>query len=281
LDIAPSVAWKVNDWISIGAGLDEQYAHVKLDTALPNPLVPGGPTPGTDGRLTLRAHNWATGFNVGVLLKPAPGTKLGVSYRSGITHNFNGSVEFLGLAGPLAARNGTVGGSAPLDLPSIVTAGISQRITPRLTLMGEVDWYKWSNFKQIDITLADGSGSLNTPENYRDTWSVAAGGEYMLTDTVKLRMGLKWDETPTVNGFRDTRVPDGDRIWLAGGLGWKFSDHMSFDASYAHIFVKDSSVNLTRPFYATAPLPIPTVSNIAATSHVKIDILSVGVNYVF
>src|SRR5205807_102197 len=66
-DVAPTVAWKVNDYLSIGAGLDEQYVHAKLVTALPNPLVPGGPTVATDGALKLTGNTWSTGFNVGIL----------------------------------------------------------------------------------------------------------------------------------------------------------------------------------------------------------------------
>ena len=280
-DFAPSVAYKVNDWLSIGAGLDEQYALVKLTTALPNPLVPGGPSVATDGNLALHGHDWATGFNVGVLLKPMVGMKIGLSYRSAITHNVNGHVTFAGLTGPLAARNGTVGGAAALNLPDIVAAGISQAVTSKLTLLGEVDYTGWNKFKQIDIHLTNGSGDLVTPENYRNTWSAAVGGEYQLTDALKLRAGVKYDETPTVNGFRDTRVPDGDRFWVAGGLGWAFSDHMSFDASYAHIFVSNSAVNVTRAFYTTAPFPVPTTSNIVASSAVKVNILTLGLNYKF
>lgn len=280
-DFAPSLAWKVNDWLSIGAGLDEQYALVKLTTALPNPLVPGGPTVATDGNLALHGHDWATGFNVGILLKPMDGTKIGISYRSAITHNFNGRVTFAGLAGPLAARNGTVGAAAALNLPDIVAVGISQQVTSKLTLLGEVDYTGWSKFSQIAIHLADGSGTLVTPENYRDTWSPSIGGEYQLTDTLKLRAGVKYDETPTVDGSRDTRVPDGNRVWVAGGLGWAFSDQLSFDASYAHIFVTSSSINVTRSFYAGAPFPVPTTSNIVASSAVKINIFTLGLNYLF
>jgi long-chain fatty acid transport protein len=282
IDIAPTIAWKVNDWISIGVGIDEQYADVKLTTALPNALNPGGPTPATDGVLQLKGNTWTTGFNAGLLLKPAAGTKIGFSYREGITHKItNGAVTFSGLTGPLAARNGTVGGAAALDLPDIVTGGISQQITPQLTLMGEVDYYKWSNFKQIDIHLADGSGDLITAENYRDTFSVAIGGEYQATESLKIRAGVKYDQTPTVDAYRDTRVPDGDRYWLAAGLHYTVNEHLALDASYAHIFLDSEKINVNRSFYATAPFPIPTSSSISAQSNVALDLLTIGFSYRF
>ncbi len=278
-DIAPTIAWKVTDWLSVGAGLDEQYAYVKLRSALPDPLNLGGPTPASDGRLTLTGHEWTTGYNVGVLLKPAAGTKIGFSYRSAITHNINGAVTFSGLSGPLAAQNGQEGAAAGLDLPDMFSGGIAQQVTPDLTLLGEIDYYNWSNFKSITINLA-GGGALATPENYRNTYSGAIGAEYQLTDQIKLRTGFKYDQTPTVDAYRDTRVPDGDRYWLSGGIHYAVSDHLGLDASYAHIFLDDSVVHVTRSFYGAA-LPIPTTATINATSSVSLDLLTVGFSYRF
>jgi len=280
IDVAPTVAIRVNDYVSLGVGLDEQYAYVKLRQALPNPLALGGPSPATDGRLTLTGHSWTTGFNVGLLLKPTAATKIGFSYRYGITHNIDhGAVTFSGLTGPLAARNGQVGAAAALDLPDLFSVGFAQKITPDFTLLGEADYFTWSNFKQIAVVLADGSGSLVTAENYRDTYSIALGGEYQLTAPLKLRAGVKYDQTPTVDAFRDTRVPDGDRFWVSAGLHYQMNDSWGFDGSYAHIFVDDSNINVTRSFYATAPLPIPTSSAIKAQTSVALDILTVGFTY--
>jgi len=98
---------------------------------------------------------------------------------------------------------------------------------------------------------------------------------------VKFRAGLKYDESPTVNGSRDTRVPDGDRFWLAGGVHYSLNEHLGIDASYAHIFVTSSTVNVTRSFYATAPFPIPTTATIDAQSDVALDIVTVGFTYRF
>jgi long-chain fatty acid transport protein len=281
IDFAPTIAWKVNDWLSVGAGIDEQYVYVKLSQALPNPLTLGGPTAATDGSLTLAGHEWATGWNAGILVKAGPATKLGFSYRSAITHNVVGSVNFSGLTGPLAVQNGTFAAGAALNLPDIYAFGIAQKITPLLTLMAEGDYYGWSVFNKIDVHLIASGGDLVTPENYRDTYAFGVSGEYQLTDQWKLRGGVKYDQTPTVSAFRDTRVPDGDRFWVAGGVHYQFSDQIGVDASYAHIFVTSESINVTRTFYATVPFPIPTTATIDAQSNVSLDILTVGLTYKF
>jgi long-chain fatty acid transport protein len=280
IDFAPTIAWKVNDWLSLGAGLDEQYAYVKLRNALPDPLSLTGPSPSTDGRLTLSGHTWTTGFNVGILLKPTPDTKIGLTYREGITHNIKGSLTISGLSGLLKGQNEQVSGDAALDLPDIMSAGISQKITPELTLLGEFDYYTWSNFQEIDIHAGGGLGQLITPEGYRDTFSVAVGGEYQLTPELKLRGGLKYDQTPTTDIDRDTRVPDGDRVWLAGGVHYKLTENLGLDGGYAHIFVTDSNIDISRSFYGQVPI-ILTTSTIRATSHVSLDILTAGFTYRF
>lgn len=280
INIAPTIAWKANDWLSIGAGLDEQYAYVKLRGALPDPLAKGGPSVATDGRLTLSGHTWTTGFNLGMLIKLSPDTKLGFSYRYGMTHKFDGSLTISGLQGALAGQNQQVSGFAALDLPDIVQAGISHKITPELTLLGEFDYYTWSNFKQINIHAGGGLGDLITEEHYRDTYSFAVGAEYQLTPQLKLRSGVKYDQTPTVDAYRDTRVPDGDRVWLAAGFHYQLTESIGVDGSYAHIFVDDSNININRSFYDQVPA-FRTTSNIRATSHVSLDILTAGFTYKF
>jgi long-chain fatty acid transport protein len=281
IDLAPTIAVQLNDWLSIGLGLDEQYSYVKLRSAVPDALAAGGPSIATDGRLTLTGHNWATGFNGGLLITPMPGTKIGISYRYGITHNIKGSLTVANLGGLLALANQQTNGNAALNEPDVVQAGFAQKITPDLTLLGEFDFYTWSNFQAINVmTQSPTLGNLITPEHYRDTFSLSLGAEYQLNDRWRLRGGIKYDQTPTVDAYRDTRVPDGDRYWLATGFHYAMDEHTGIDASYAHIFLDDSNINVTRSFFDTVPA-IQTFATIKAQSSVSIDILTVGLTYKF
>ncbi len=279
IDFQPTIGVKLNDWLSIGLGLDEQYAYVKLRSAVPDPITPG--VIATDGRLTLSGHTWSTGFNGGLLIQPDPDTNIGLSYRYGIQHNIRGSLTVANLQGLVAVANQQVTGTAALDLPDVIQAGIARKLTPDLTLLAEFDYYTWSNFQAINIhTTSPLLGNLVTQENYKDTYSFALGAEYQLDSQWKLRGGIKYDQTPTVDQFRDTRVPDGDRFWLATGFHYQWDEHIGFDFSYAHIFVTDSNINISRSFYDTVPA-IQTFSNIKAESSVSIDILTAGLSYKF
>ena len=244
IDVAPSVAYRVADWLSIGAGVDIQRADAKLINAIPNPLAPGGPSPATDGRLTAEGGDWNAGFNLGLLVKPARDWRLGFSYRSAITHTLSGHVttEFAGTT----TRQDV---SGDLDLPDIANFGAAWDVTPKLTLLAQFNYYGWSRFKELRLRLADGS-QLVTPENYRDTFGGSIGAKYKLTDRWSVRTGVQYDQTPTRDGFRSTRVPDSNRYWTALGVSYEITGGIGLDVSYAHLFTRDASISSTTAFPA-------------------------------
>jgi long-chain fatty acid transport protein len=279
IDVAPSVAYRINKLFSVGAGLDVQYADANLSNALPNTLQPGGPTAASDGLFTVKENSYAVGFNVGLMLQPLPDTRLGLTYRSGMTYDLKGNTTIAGLSGPLAGQNGTFETSTELKLPSIISFGVVHQLTPRLTLLGDVQWFNWSRFNEIRVKFANGLPDAVVPENYRDSWTAAVGAEYRWDDRLTLRTGFQFDETPTVDGFRNTEIPDGNRYWITIGASYHLTDRAVIDAAYAHAFFEDGSVDVTRSFYAGTPAAgTVAVSGLAQTN---VDSLSLNFRYTF
>jgi long-chain fatty acid transport protein len=75
-----------------------------------------------------------------------------------------------------------------------------------------------------------------TPEQWRDTWRYALGGTYAMNDSITLRAGVAFDETPVPDETRTPRLPDSDRTWVAIGARWQPSPAMLLDFGYAHLF---------------------------------------------
>lgn len=271
-NIAPTVALRIRDWASVGAGLDIQYANGALENAIPDPLAPGGPTPGSDGHFRFEADDWSVGFNVGLLLKPLPTTRLGLHYRSAVEHDLKGDVTVSGLTGPLAQLNGTTRASAELNLPDILSFGVAHEVTPALTVLSQVSYFGWANFKQVRLRLVDESPDVVNLQNYSDSWAVAIGAEYKLTGALTFRTGFQYDETPTVDEFRTTRVPDADRYWTAVGVSYRVSNRFTLDAAYAHLFVEKAPIDLSRTFFEGTPLT--STMRMKGIAKGSIDILS-------
>lgn len=254
IDVAPTIAVKVTDWLSIGAGLNVQYADATLQNAVPNPLAPGGPSAATDGIFRASGNDVSLGYNVGVLLKPWPRTRIGLHYRSEIEHDVEGEATLSGLTGPLAGLNRTSDASAELNLPAIASFGVAHDLTERLTLLGQASWYGWDTFRELRIRFVDGAPDLVELQNYEDSWAIGLGAQYRLSDDWTLRGGLQYDQTPTEDGFRNTRVPDGDRYWVAIGASYELSQTLGFDFAYSHRFFETTGIDRTRTFYEGTPL---------------------------
>jgi len=272
IDVQPTLAWKPVSWLGLGVGLDAEHVDSSLSSALPNlsPLLP-------DGTELLKGHGYNYGWVVGAQVRPSSDLSVGLSYRSQIDHKLDGSVTVGGLYGPLAASNGTLSGHSTFDTPWIATIGARWTFAPRWTLDGQVQRFGWSVFNAINVT--DIEGATSVPEDYRDTTNVAVGLEYAVTPTWTVRTGAQYDETPTVDAERSSRVPDGDR-WLFGlGTTFKPRTWIAVDLSAGYLDVAKSSINRNATAYAgtLAVTPI-TVTGETGNSDVT---LSSGVHFYF
>ncbi|TRW18114.1 OmpP1/FadL family transporter [Glacieibacterium frigidum] len=245
-NIQPSVAYKISDRISVGAGFDIQTFKVSLTSALPNvsPTLP-------DARSRIDGEDLSFGWNAGVQVDLGQ-VRLGGHYRSSVKHTLDGAVQVEGLVGPLAAGNGSRFGLAPLSTPDIATVSAVFG-ADKLRLLGSVNWYNWSRFERIRVSTPDGTVIANSEQQYRDTWSYSGAVEYDVSDKFTLRAGSMFDQTPTRDEFRTTRVPDGNRIWASTGLTMRVSEAVALNASYAHVFVKTKQIDRTDPFFAGTP----------------------------
>jgi long-chain fatty acid transport protein len=246
-DINPSIAFRLTDRVSLGAGVSLQYLKLDLSSAIAQFAIFGAGTP--DGGYLLKADGWGWGYNFGILAEPVDGTRLGLTYRSETSHTLKGKLTFSAATSPLLGVNAPA--SAPLDLPATIGGSITQQVTPDFSLSSDVQFTQWSVFKKVALQAAPNPQFIFT-ENYRDSWMISVGGVYRLNNTWTLRAGLGWDGSPVRDAYRETGVPDKDRYMIGLGAGYKFSDTSSLDVGYAHYFsaghaTMNSSINRIDP----------------------------------
>ncbi|MGW8368095.1 MAG: OmpP1/FadL family transporter, partial [Gammaproteobacteria bacterium] len=259
IDIGAVVAYEVNDRLTIGGGLDFQYADSELATAIPDPLTPGGPVPETDARFRAEGDDWEVGFNVGLMISAGDSTRIGLHYRSAISHDISGSATTSGLTGPLAPYNGTVGASTSLDLPAIIAVGFAhERPGSAFTFYGDYTAYGWEDLDTTRIEFADGSPPVERRPNFRNSYTAALGLDYRSSDKFTFRAGIKHDRSPTRDGYRDTTFADDDRFWISIGGTWQRSETFAIDFAFVHVLVDDTQVDITRSFFEGTPLASST-----------------------
>jgi len=251
VNINPNVAYRVLDWLSVGAGPTIQHTHTELTNAinsttivhLANPFLPAGLT-FPDGSADVAGNDWSVGYNLGLFAEVSPTTRLGASYRSQISHRING-IATLTVPAPLAAspqfQNTPI--TAGLKTPDIVSLAATQEISPELTLLTEVQWTNWSVIKNLRIERPDGSILSDQPEQWHGTWFGSIGATWRPDPNWTFRGGFAFDESPVRDQFRTARLPDSNRYWLAVGLGYEWTQDLRLSAAYAHIFVASPSIN--------------------------------------
>jgi long-chain fatty acid transport protein len=249
INLSPAVGYRVNEWLSIGGGLNVEYADAKLTSALPDTLAPGGPSPATDGVSKFTGDSLAYGFNVGVMLKPWPHTRIGLHYRSAIEHRLRGTSRVRNLSGALAPGNGRTDADVRLNEPDVASIGVVHEALPGTTLFAEAQWFNWSRFNELRVKFSDDRPDSVRQQDWKDTWSFYGGFEQRLLDNWTLRGGVGYEPTPTVDAFRNTSLPDGDRVRLAAGISYDWSEKLRIDFGYAHVFSQREDIDLTQSFY--------------------------------
>lgn len=273
IDIQPSVAFKVNNKLSVGAGINIQYADAELTNTVSDTA---------EGVGSLKGDDWSVGYSLGLQYSPWESTRLGASYRSAISHRLEGRTKVEGTT----AADFDIPGRADLDLPDVATFGVAHDLNDKLTLQAQATWFGWNNFQDITtvageaipgLGVAAGDGFSSVVQNYQTTWAFAAGAEYAYSDEWTFRGGVQFDETPTTDLYRTSRTPDGDRTWLSTGATYSLSENIDIDLAATYIWIKDEKINVTRNNTFSAV----TATTVSANTEGNVGILAAGFTYKF
>ena len=239
LNINPAIAYKISDMLSIGAGVSVQKLQAELSSFSGAAAL---------GNVKLKADDIGFGFNAGVLFQATPSTRLGVSYRSKIKYELEGDARFSAPAG--APFDGAI--SANLSVPETLSFSAFHALNQKWELMADITRTGWDRVQQLVVVRttssaggAAGSAFTTLPFEWKDTWRFGVGANYKVSDALKLRFGLAYDETPTNDRHRTARLPDQDRTWVAAGFQYKLSKSGMLEVGYAHEFLRDASVDNT------------------------------------
>lgn len=235
-DMNPNIAYKVSDFISVGAGVSVQYAKAKLgmDMGTLGVQTQDGNADLGIGHAKLEADSWDWGFNLGLMISPTDKLRFGLSYRSAITHDADGHTDLTNsqllstisqviTSGKLPFDSLTVNSSASLKTPDTVMLTGTWEATDKLRLSGLIRWANWSNFDTLKIhnsSSFDINGLLANPSlgqmitdpnamdklgqlsetrienDWQDTWLFSIGADYKINSAFTVRGGIAYETSP-------------------------------------------------------------------------------------
>lgn len=274
----PTVAYKVNDYISIGGGLDfltaSVYKHKVVSAALSN----------SGGDFELKGSDESWGYNLGLLIKPAEKHRIGISYRSEINIVLKGKVSLTGITEGLYPL--IMGGSSYVTdmeskstIPRSIAVGYAYQPNKKWTIETDVEWTDWASTEEELVKfpyehdtnrLAVLNSGNPASRDWRGVFSYGIGAEYQATDKLELRGGFLYEASPISSANFEPVLPDANKHGVTMGAGYLLKD-VKIDVSYAFFKYRDRDVS--------NDVGLSTNSNVDGKYKGYVNIVGLGVTY--
>ena len=228
LFVQPTVAYRVSDRFSMGAGVVLAGGDFLLERAV-------GEFP--DASAKYDASGRGIGWNVGLKGRSGDKVAFGLAYRSAIKLDMtNGSATFRGVPAsqafrfPASSRFATT-----LQLPWQLSAGISNSVTEKLLLNFTFELSGWSAYDSLNIRFANNVRATERGgRRYEDAMAFRVGAEYQYTDALTLRGGVYYDESPVRDQNITADLPDANLLGASAGVSYRWGRHLLLDAAYTY-----------------------------------------------
>ncbi|GMQ75437.1 MAG: outer membrane protein transport protein [Gammaproteobacteria bacterium] len=227
INIEPSLGIKVSDWVSVGIGLDFQFADLEQKL-----IVPVG---ATEIEAKITGDNWAVGASLGLLIEPSETTRFGLRYRSQVDHDLEGDLTTIG----------TLQTSASLTTPQSLTFSAYHELNERWTLLADAGWTDWSAFDRTVINISAIPIEADIPRNWKDTWNVGLGAHYRLTQNWLLMTGVSYVSSSVDDADRTPDIPVDEQWRFAIGVENEMSGSFRWGATFSFVDLGDDKTDAT------------------------------------
>jgi len=235
IEIQPSIAFKIDDQLSIGGGIDIVYMEGLLSKQTdlipyhpqsPSPILSDASYSGFESHFEVEGDDWGYGWNIGAYYKLSEATTLGLTYRSEIELDLegdselenNGTLTFYSsdLNNLVTARARPQASEVPLTTPASATLAVTHQLTDDLLLQAGTTWTGWSSFKNFDVIATENTASAADPTGLGDTYA----------------------DVSDLSGLEDGYVGHIDESWtdvwaVSIGATYQVNDRIALRAGYA------------------------------------------------
>jgi long-chain fatty acid transport protein len=244
--LQPTIAYRINDYVSIGGGPTINRFTAKLK----NDLATGALNNGQDTEVTIKGDDTALGYNLGILFDLSEATSWGINYHSKVDYHLEGHTEVAG-SPSVIPLDGNYKSKIDITMPESVDTSITHHFNNRWTGYLGTTWKRWSRIEKVEtnnsglspLGEAAGLGRMTEEMNWRDTWSTAVGASYQWNPQWLLRAGYAYDPSPITNADRSVRIPVGNRQAVTLGGAYSPNSDLTIDFAYGYLWDSKVSVN--------------------------------------
>lgn len=250
--IQPTVAYAINEYVSLGAGFVYGLGKFTINRA-----IPLANSQGVDGQAKLSGSGGGIGFNAGILIRPTPRLSVGVSYISaGKVSISDGKTEFT-VPQSVAPLFPNTSFSSSITLPNQLLVGVAYyfNVENENFISVQMDRAGWGVFKELRFDYAQpvaGEEYLAEPRNYEANYVFRVGGQAKATQNLVVRAGAFYDTASAPDCCVTPEVPDTDKYGGSIGLTYSPIENLDIDLSFMLVQSKQrTTTNAYSGFTAT------------------------------
>jgi len=236
--LQPTAAYKVNNWLSLGAGAGLTLG-VLADEARVNNLDPNL----GDGKLKYSDTDFAVQGNFGVMIEPSDKTRIGLRYLTETELDFKDDIYTSGVGPAIADAMKSVGNvDLAMKMPQSLMAGIFHQVNDQWAVLGSVGWDDWSRFGRVRVKVTALGIDRIVDEDFDDTWHFGVGTQYQYNPKLMLTAGFSYDSSMSDSDTRPITLPLG--AMYRYGLGFKYqkSDDLLLGGGLSFLWEGDLKV---------------------------------------
>ena len=271
------LAYKVNEWVSIGVGASWNMLEVNqsrnLSVYIKDSPASESEDPSSDVTFSLSVRdNFGVAYNLSTLIEPPSKTwAFGLMIQPPTNFDANGSVEadfskhFLHTNGGIIVDPVSNDESVSMDIkmPLIIRTGFLVRPVPSWEIELGVVYENWSELPDplvidnLDMKVKLNSfgneseetieGPIELPNGYNNTFSFRLGTEWEANQNIQIRAGALYEQGGIPAQFVSVSSVDRDKIGIGLGGSYVVSSKLSFDIGVFQSFfgtwtVEDSEI---------------------------------------
>ncbi len=194
--MAPTLAWNVNNRLSLGVSLDLDYQSVAFLQRISN----GTGTTYSNFNLSRASSVFGYGLSLGMLYTVNDRLTVGAAYKSKQVFSdlkyqlAYGDINTSAQPGGHIFPAGTY--SLSLDYPQQLALGMAWKATGALTVSADLKWIDWSSTLGSMKINGPGGNDVVLNSNWRNQSVVAIGLDYALSPALRLRAGYNHARSP-------------------------------------------------------------------------------------
>ena len=309
--VQPTVAYAINDGVSVGGGLTIAMSSVNLRRRQDLAAVPLGNVPGAtfgllvdnqtdfvDTSLSASGAN-GMGANLGVIVKAHDRVRIGARYLTHVKLAYDGESSFTPISGsyrvtkenpiglpvgtPLDALVSQVVGAlqdqdarTELDMPAQLVIGLSVHANALLKIFADYQWVGWSAFDTVTLDFSNPvPPDERLVQNYRNTSAVRLGMEFQAAPTLRVSAGYFYNQAAAPDETVTPLLPEARRNHVTAGLGWNLHSSMTLDVAYQFVRHADRRGRIVNP----AAGELPTTALNSGVYRSRADLLGITLTY--